>query len=80
MLLDGNRFMYTLGNWPPTVDGDGDGLLDTYAALQQWGFTYNGAMPRAHNDTLNMVMVDAHMERIELRTFLDPDADFWHDP
>lgn len=82
MLLDGLYFMYTFAHWPPDLDWDEDGIPDTYSGLQIWGKTeamYNRGCPRTHHDALNMTMVDGHVERIDLWTYLDPTADFWHD-
>ena len=73
-----NNFLYSLGHWIPGIDEDGDGVLDTDARLA--GETYNRGIPYVHNDTSNVTMVDGHTERIPLLIFVDPDADFWHDP
>ena len=81
MTVDALDFMYTYAYRPPEHDTDGDGLDDTHTTNLQWlgTDTYNRGRPRTHQDSCNMTMVDGHIERIGLREFVNPDADFWHD-
>ena len=84
MLLDtdiNHDFIYTIGNWHPGVDTDGDGLDDTHpgVALFLPAGQYNGGRPRVHRDSSNITLVDGHVERVDYVDFLDPNSNFWRD-
>ena len=80
MLFDvRGAYMYTPVVWTMTVDWDGDNILDSHDVLLQTQFPYNGAMPRVHNDSLNVATCDGHVERMRYETFLDVDNGYWRD-
>ena len=85
MLLDtdiGHDFIYTIGNWHPGLDTDGDGLDDTHPGVALFlhaGAQYNGGRPRIHRDSSNITHVDGHVERVDYVDFLDPNSNFWRD-
>ncbi len=80
MLMDtSGEYMYSPAGWRMTEDTDGDNIPDSHLVILQTQFPYNGAQPRVHTDTTNIVMVDGHAERMPYRTFLDVDNGYWRD-
>jgi len=81
LFTEGYREVYSLGNWTPDVDTDGDGVADTNSGLWSGGarywYQYNGAHPKVHGGRINICLVDGHVENLPLKVFVNPDNGYW---
>lgn len=78
---EGYRLIYSYAVWPPTMDSDRDGVIDTNGGINQNGaapwYNFNGGHPKVHSGRSNVVMVDGHVENLQYKIWIDPNNGYW---